>query len=207
MTLPFRLTRRAALLGAALSMFAGMQACAVTPAVAPAKAYAGRFESPCILARPGSLSFVDVLVLSPIDDKTVSVGMHKDFYSGDGCPADTRIGSLQVPTGQMSIVKQVKLGKRLVDQVVLNLPSGAVVVDNQVGPKGQGRIELTSDAINIHHGKAETFSLGNTADAGTEKDLRWLDQEKGRLYVGHPEQPGPEGFPAAIDEESFFTKR
>ncbi len=179
---------------------------ASVPAGSPAATYVGRFESPCIISNPETLSFMDVLILKPVDAKTVSVGMHKVFFSSDDCKPATQIGSLEVPTGTMVIDEQVKLGDRLVDKVTLHLPAGAVGVDSKVGSQGKGRIAIEKDTIEIHHGKDKTFSIGTIADAGTEKDLRWVDP-KGHLFVGHPEQPGADGYPAALDDEHTFERR
>ena len=179
---------------------------ALAAAPAPsAKIYAGRFESGCVNMFEHTLSFVDVFVLKPVNAKTLSVEMKKSFFSGDDCAPATAIGQVIVPTGKWQLDGKAFVGGRLVDQVTVMLPAGEIKVTGKPGPKGKGKIVSEGDSINVHYGEKENFSVGKMSAEGKDKDLRWLD--KGKLFFGTPEKVGADGYPLAINDEIYFSRK
>ena len=170
-----------------------------------AAVYVGRFESGCVNMIEHKLSFVDVFKVKALDAKTLSVDMDKVFYSSDECAADTVIGEVVVPKGKWTLDGQGKAGERTVDLVTVVLPAGEIKVAGRPGPKGKGSIVSQGDSIHVHYGNKETFSVSKLSEAGSDKDVRWLD--KGKLFFGSPEKVGLDGYPVAINEEIFFTRR
>jgi hypothetical protein len=213
MTLNDRLLHRIALgavtKGVALAVLSMGLTCAHAEAPAAKSAtapYKGRFASECVEMVPGKLSFIDTLTLTPVNDKTVSVGMNKEFYTTEDCKKGTHIGQVQVPTGTWVFEGQVKIGDRMTDRVNVILPAGTIKVLGKPGPKGNGRIRTKGNEIEVVVGKKDNLIISNQSAASEDKSLRWIGPD-GKLLMGDPTQAGADGYPGALEEALFFKKQ
>jgi hypothetical protein len=183
---------------------------APTPAAEPAAlsgaaAYQGKFASTCVSLVDNNINFIDMFTLTLVDDKTLSVGMQKTFYSSDDCTAETRIGSITVPAGRWIFEGQAKVGDRLVDKITVNLVSGRIVAKSEPGAKANGSIETVGDTIILHYGPKEKMEVSNQSAGGSDKDLRWLG--KGIMLTGDPVSGGPDGYPQKLNEDAVFIRQ
>jgi hypothetical protein len=187
--------------GAAASMPSG-PSIASLPA-GSTKAYQGRFKSACMEMDEG-LAFEDVLTLTPKDDKIIQVAMEKFFFSSSKCAPSEMLGSVIVPSGTWTLTGQAKLANRLVDEVIVELPKGKILINHKPGPKAKGRIEAVAENIRMTYGKEEMV-VSNTSEATKDRALRWLGPD--RMLLEDPTSPANGDYPSALLESMPFFKQ
>jgi len=167
--------------------------------------YQGKFVSNCTDTMLDGVYYRDVLDLEPINEKKMSAGYIKVFFSDKECTAKEQFVQMKLPKGTWEIVASAtpEINSMQAEKMLVTLPEGTV----DVVIKNEKRAGQTDKSFYIKKENSDEalIDIDTVAQGFTEKELHLIDGD--RLYMhAYNAAKDDHGYPREIDKNDFFTR-
>lgn len=167
--------------------------------------YQGKFVSGCTGTALEGINYRDVIDLEAINEKTLSVGYIKVFFSDKDCTPKGQLVQMKLPKGTWEIIaaSAAEMNRTKADKMLVTLPDGKV----DVVVKNPERAGQTDDAFYLRKDASSKpmLDIDKMTQGFTAKELHLIDGD--RLYMhAHNAATDELGYPRELDKNDFFTR-